>query len=68
MDALEFFFADSGQLLPNASLLVQPFLAEQPPLHRLRLESELARYGPVHEDNHRYFGELLEPCDLSCPQ
>jgi hypothetical protein len=65
IDALDFFFSDSGQLLANASLLIQPFLAEQPPQHKLRLESELPRYGRIQEDNHRYFGELLEPCETS---
>jgi hypothetical protein len=65
IDALDFFFSDAGDLLANSSLLVHPFLAEQPPQHTLRLESELPRYGQIQEDNHRYFGELLEPCETS---
>jgi hypothetical protein len=66
-DALDFFFTDSGRLLPNATALVPALLSEQPPSKRPRLEYELPRYGRTDEDNHRYFGELLEPCEIiSC--
>ncbi|ERF68058.1 hypothetical protein EPUS_09458 [Endocarpon pusillum Z07020] len=64
-DALDFFFTDSGRLLPNATALVPALLSEQPPSKKLRLEYELPRYGRTDEDNHQYFGELLEPCEIT---
>jgi len=65
LDALDYFLADSGCLLPNATALVQIFLSGQPPPRRLRIEYELSRYGNTDRDSPRYFGELLQPYEES---
>lgn len=64
-DALDYFLADSGCLLPNATALVQILLSGQPPPRRLRIEYELSRYGNTDRDSPRYFGELLQPYEGS---
>jgi hypothetical protein len=64
-DALDYFLANSGCLLPNATALVQILLSGQPPPRRLRIEYELSRYGNTDRDSPRYFGELLQPYEGS---
>jgi hypothetical protein len=64
-DTLDYFLADSGCLLPNATALVQILLSGQPPPRRLRIEYELSRYGNTDRDSPRYFGELLQPYEGS---
>jgi hypothetical protein len=64
-DALDYFLADSGCLLPNATALVQILLSGQPLPRRLRIEYELSRYGNTDRDSPRYFGELLQPYEGS---
>jgi hypothetical protein len=60
-DALDFFFTDSGLLLPNSTALVKTLLTGQLPPKTLRIEYELPRYGNTDRDSLRYFGELLTP-------
>jgi hypothetical protein len=64
-DIFDFFFADSGRLLPNATVLMPAFLSKQSLFKRLRLEYELSRYEKINEDNHRYFDKLLKPCEIT---
>jgi len=45
LDALNFFFTDSGVLVPNFTALVKTLLTGQLPSKRLRIEHELPRYG-----------------------
>jgi hypothetical protein len=65
LDVLNYFFADSGCLLPNATALVQILLSGQPPPRRMRIEYELSRHGNTDRDSNRYFGELLQPYERS---
>jgi len=51
IDALDFFLADSGRLLQNATAPLPSLLAEQPPPKRLRLEYESRGFPPVHSCN-----------------
>jgi hypothetical protein len=60
-DAIDFFFIDSGVLLPNSTVLVKTLLTGQLPSEKLRIEYELPRYGDTDIDSLRYFGELLTP-------
>jgi hypothetical protein len=57
LKALDFFFTDSGDLLPNFIALVKTLLIGQFPFKKLRIELELSK----HENTNslRYFDELL---------
>ena len=61
LKALDFFFRDSGVLLPNSTALVETLLTGQLPPKRLRIELELPRHGNTDTDSLRYFDELLTP-------
>jgi len=61
LKALDFFFRDSGVLLPNSTALVETLLTGQLPPKKLRIELELPRHGDTDTDSLRYFGELLIP-------
>jgi hypothetical protein len=63
LKALDFFFRDSGVLLPNSTALVKTLLTGQLPSKKLRIELELPRHGDTDIDCLRYFGELLTPCE-----
>src|SRR2546423_11333740 len=58
---LDYFLADSGCLLPNATVLVQILLSGQPLPRRLRIEYKLSRYENTNRDSLRYFNKLLQP-------
>ena len=61
LKALDFFFTDSGGLLPNSTALVKTLLTGQLPSKKLRIELELPRHEDTNIDSLRYFGELLTP-------
>jgi hypothetical protein len=61
LKALDFFFIDSGGLLPNSTALVKTLLTGQLPTKKLRIELELPRHKDTNIDSLRYFGELLTP-------
>jgi hypothetical protein len=61
LKALDFFFMDSGGLLPNSTALVKTLLTGQLPSKKLRIELELPRPEDTNIDSLRYFGELLTP-------
>ena len=61
LKALDFFFTDSGGLLPNSTALVKTLLTGQLPSKKLRIEFELPRHEDTNKDSLRYFGELLTP-------
>jgi hypothetical protein len=61
LKALDFFFTDSGGLLPNSTALVKTLLTGQLPSKKLRIELELPRHEDTNIDSLRCFGELLTP-------
>jgi hypothetical protein len=61
LKVLDFFFTDSGDLLPNSIILVKTLLTGQLPSKKLRIKLELPRYEDTNIDSLRYFSELLIP-------
>jgi hypothetical protein len=61
LKALDFFFTDSGGLLPNSTALVKILLTGQLLSKKLRIELELPRHEDTNIDSLRYFGKLLTP-------
>jgi hypothetical protein len=59
LKALNFFFTDSGGLLPNFTVFIKTFLINQLPFKKLRIKLELLRHKNTNIDSLRYFSELL---------